>query len=469
MSENREQVSENNEFQVLLKRYREMREEEVPSFFDVEEFEQIIDYYLDEFQLEEAEQAASLGNKQHPTSVELKYKCIQISIEQGHPKKALRLLQEIPAWENNNPELYFLKGTALCMIGRHREAESDFDRALDITDEDTFDALINISIAFENARRYELAIKYLVKAWEIDPLNLSVLFDLGYFHERVDKFEKSAGFYKAYLDQDPFSDNVWYNLGIVYHRLERFSEAVEAYDFSIALNPDYASAYFNKANVWADAGEYQKAIACYLEFLDIEPENTQAWCYLGECYEQINEFEKSLESYRRLIEIDNTDAEGWFGAGMAYYRKNMIGEAITYILKAIEFDDQNTDYWLNLGYAYEEAGMAEEALKCYFFVVRKDKREKDGWLSFTELMMKEGDFRKAIPFLDEAVSHHPNEESFRMKLAVCHLMAGDPGLAEENFRAALKISHHALSEFEYYIRDNRVPEHFRKIIQKFKK
>ena len=47
MSENREQVFENEEFHVLLRKYEDMRGGTQSIFFDVEEFEQIIDYYLD--------------------------------------------------------------------------------------------------------------------------------------------------------------------------------------------------------------------------------------------------------------------------------------------------------------------------------------------------------------------------------------------------------------------------------------
>ncbi len=63
MSENREQVFENEEFQVLLRKYEDMRSGSQSIFFDVEEFEQIIDYYLDDFQYDEAREAATAGEK----------------------------------------------------------------------------------------------------------------------------------------------------------------------------------------------------------------------------------------------------------------------------------------------------------------------------------------------------------------------------------------------------------------------
>jgi tetratricopeptide (TPR) repeat protein len=468
MSENKEQVFENEEFQVLLRKYEDMRSGIQSIFFDVEEFEQIIDYYLDDFQYEEAKVAAQLGRQQHPASVEIKYKFIHIYIEQGQPKKALALLEELPAWENNNAERYFLKGTALVLLGKLKEAEIQFDTALENSADDTFDALVNISIAYENVRHFELAIKYLIQAYHQQSDNLSVLYDLGYFYERLHRFEESLKFYLEYLDIDPYSDNVWYNVGIVYHKLEKFREAVGAYDFSIAINPDYASAYFNKASVWINAGKYDRAVRTYRDFLEVEPENTQAYCYMGDCYEQMERLDDALEAFQKVIEIDNSDPEGWFGAGMIYQRKEMHQEAITYILKAIEFDNNNLDYWINLGYANEDAGLYEEAVKCYGFVTRADAKDLDGWSALTGLLMKEGVFDQALVFLREAYPYHSSEPLVLVRMAVCHLQEGNRGLALRFLREALESDRSMVEEFELYFPSGTGHKEINKLIQSFK-
>jgi tetratricopeptide (TPR) repeat protein len=469
MSENREQVFENEEFQVLLRKYEDMKGRARPIFFDVEEFEQIIDYYLDDFQYDEARNAANLGKRQHPTSVEIKYKFVHIHIEQGQPKKALALLEEIPVWEENNPERYFLKGTALCLTGKLKESEAQFDRGLELSGEETFEALINISIAFENVRHFEQALKYLIQAFRQQPENLSVLYDLGYFYDRLHKFDESLKYYHQYLDLDPYSDNVWYNIGIVYHKMEQYKEAVDAYEYSIVLNPDYASAYFNKASVWVNAGNFDKAIESYREFLDVEPESTQAYCYMGDCYEQMNKLDNALDSFRKVIELDNSDPEGWFGAGMIYHRKGEQQEAITYILKAIEFDNKNLDYWINLGYANEDAGLVDEAIKCYTYVTRTDPKDLDGWSALTGLLMKEGDYEKSLGALREAFVNHSGDAGIKLKMAVCHLKQGEKKLAVKFLEEALEANSDLESEFAYFFpEDAREPE-IERIIKQYKK
>jgi tetratricopeptide (TPR) repeat protein len=468
MSENKEQVFENEEFKLLLRKYEDMRSGVQSIFFDVEEFEQIIDYYLDDLQYDEAREAANLGEKQHPTSVEIKYKFVHIYLEQGKPRKALTLLERIPTWEEGNPERFFLKGTALCQLGKLKDAEIQFDRALELSAEDTFEALLNISIAFENVRHYELAIKYLLQAYRQQPENLSVLYDLGYFYDRLHRFDESLKYYEQYLDLDSYSDNVWYNVGIVYHKLEQYDKAVEAYDFSIAINPDYASAYFNKASVWVNAGKFEKAIEAYEEFLEVEPESSQAYCYMGDCYEQMNRLDDALAAFKKVIEMDNTDPEGWFGAGMIYTRMNMYQEAITYILKAIEFDNNNLDYWINLGYANEDSGLIEEAVKCYGFVTRSDASDLDGWTALTGLLMREGEFSQALSFLREAYIHHPTEAKIKVKMAVCHLKLGKEKLAKEFLLEGLETDSSLVSDFHYYCPAGSYGRGIESIIQRFK-
>ncbi len=468
MSENKEQVFENEEFEILLRKYEDMRSGVQSIFFDVEEFEQIIDYFLDDFEYDEAKEAANLGEKQHPSSVEIKYKFVHIFIEQGNAKKALALLEEIPDWEDSNPERYFLKGTANCLMGKLKEAERQFDRALELSGEETFEALLNISIAFENVRHYELALKYLTQAFGQQPENLSVLYDMGYFYERLHKFDESLKYYERYLDLDPFSDNVWYNIGIVYHKIELFEKAVEAYDFSISLNPDYASAYFNKATVWIHAGNFERAITSYKDFLEIEPENTQAYCYMGDCFEQMERLDDAVSAFQKIIEIDNTDPEGWFGAGMIYILQNRHEEAIAYILKAIEFDSSNLDYWINLGYVSEDAGQIEEAIKCYAHVTRSDTADPDGWIALTGLLMKEGDFEQALNFLRSAYVHHPDMAAIMVKMAICYLKMEEHSLALKFIDEGLKKDSSLLADFAYYFPEGSYGTDIESIIQKYK-
>lgn len=467
MSEKNEPVFENEEFLMLLQKYETMRKSKSAAFFDVEEFEQIIDYYLDEFQYEHAAEAAELGTEQHPASVEIRYKVVHIYLEQGMGRQALEVLGNIPAYEHGNAEFYYLRGTALCVSGRIQEAEKDFDKGLSITTEDPFEALLNIAIAFENARQYRHAIKYLEQAHRISPEYLSVIYDLGYFHERIDQYGKSVEYYQLYLDHDPFSENVWYNLGVAYFKLEQPLKAVEAYDYSLALNPDYASAHFNKASAYNSMGEYKKAIETINEFLLKEPDNTQALVFLGDAYEQLGDLQKALETYKKIIELDNTDSEGWFGAGMVQYQLNKFDEATIYLLKALEFDNQNTDYWINLGYVYQESGKSDEALKCFARTVKIDKTDREAWNELAGLLITVDRYSEALDVLRGALAVFPGDEGFLVRQAECYYRLGDKAGGVAALEKALEKNPKAVVEFMMNMEDMVLDAATRRMIQRY--
>ncbi len=469
MSEKNEPIFENEEFLELLQKYESMRNSKHSAFFDVEEFEQIIDYYLDEFQYDEASEAAQLGSQQHPASVEIKYKVVHIYLEQGIGKPALEILEQVPRWEHSNSEFYFLRGTAFCLTGRIQEAEKNFDKGLSLSTEDTFDALLNIAIAFENARQYRHAVKYLEKAHVLIPDYLSAIYDLGYFHERLDNFQKSVEYYQKYLDIDPFSENVWYNLGVAYFKLEQPHKAIEAYDYSLALNPDYASAFFNKANTYASLSKYHLAIETISEFLEIEPDNPQALLFLGDAYEQSGQLRKALKVYKKLIEEDNTDPEGWFGAGMALYQMSKYDEATIYLLKALEFDNQNTDYWMNLAYVYEELEKWEEAAKCFGQVVKIDPSDLEAWNSLARLLLLTNALDKALEVLKKAVAEFPDDAHLAVKMSSCQYRLGNRSAGYDFLETALKKDRKLFVDFLFITENTFLDKNARKLIERHTK
>jgi len=420
-----EKMQDGNEFQQTLKRYEEMMRLNVRYFFDVEEFENIIDYYIDIRNFTFANKAIELGLAQHPGSFELMVKYVHLYLESGNPSKAVEMLNKLPDFEKENPEYYLLKGTALAQLGKNREAEKNFDIALEKTTDDKVEILMNISLAFESSNNFKQSVKYLKLAHEEDNTDLHVLYDLAYYYERMKMLEESVNYYNKYLDIDPFAENVWFNLGVVYYKMNRYSDALKAYDYAITINPKYASAYYNKANIYANEGEYSTAIEVYKEFIELEPNHIPSYCFLGECYEEIGKYKDSLDVFRHLISIDNTAPEGWYGAGMAYMFLEDYKNAQSYILKAIDFDRDNEDYWFSLGDVYERSSRFNEAIKCYKKVTSIDHKDREAWVRQASIQVKQDNPRQALKTLREAFRWNMNCQDIVYMLSAVYFILND--------------------------------------------
>ena len=91
-------------------RFEEMLEQNKEYFFDVEEFENIIDHYLVSSKLKNASWAAELGCSQHPDAIAIKLRKAQVMASCKKPQRALQYLNEIEVGEPWNPDLHIVKG-----------------------------------------------------------------------------------------------------------------------------------------------------------------------------------------------------------------------------------------------------------------------------------------------------------------------------------------------------------------------
>lgn len=96
----------NQDFEKSLKRFEEMLSGGVHQFFDADELEEIIDYYMQWFNLELAKKALDFAMEHYPYSSSLKIKLAQYLSSQHNTREALNILNDVEMVESNNSELY---------------------------------------------------------------------------------------------------------------------------------------------------------------------------------------------------------------------------------------------------------------------------------------------------------------------------------------------------------------------------
>lgn len=423
-----------------ISRFEEMVSRNDSCYFDVYEFENIIDYYLDQHNFINAISAIERGLKQHPNSVSLILRLAQIHIQNGKPSKGLQCIREIESVENSNFELHLLKGTALNVLGRKEEAHQSFDKAIALTIENKDDVVFSVACSYLNTRRYNLAIKYLHLAYEINPQNLSVIHELALVYEKTDLPWKSIRYYKKYLDIDPYAEHIWFNLGMVYSGLDEYEKAVEAYDYAIAICPDYVSAYFSKANTFVNLEKYYEAIDTYKQILFIEPDNMQAYSYIGECYDKLGMYRRAIYFYRKALNIDNSFGDAWYGLGMAHYNMKDYTTCIKLFKEANNTDPENPDYWYMLGETYRKLDQFDKSTESFNRAVELDPNDYEAWLSHADIFFMENNISKAISVLNKAYKYNKDVSTINYNLAAYYLYDNQPELAGKFFEKGLLIN-----------------------------
>ena len=379
------------------------------TYFDVSEFEGIVEQLLEEGDLQASEIAAKQGIQIHPNAVPLQLKYAQVLINKGHYKKSLKYLQLAEKVDEANPDIHLLKGSARMVMGNESEALLSFRKAIKYAGSDIDEILYHIGTTYAQIGEIKKAIYYFEKSVKANPSNDLALYDLGFFYDQDGNYHKSIRCYNQYLDIDPFSHYVWFNLGTVYNKTENHKKAIEAYEYAYAINDKFHIALFNIGNALANDERFDEAIEKYKEFLVNDPDNDDAYCYIGECFLNLEDNIKSEYYYRKAIQLNKKNDTGWFGIGLIFWVELQFEESIEYIRKAISLDDLNPEYWLTLGKVYKDFNNKEEAIKAFKKAARLEAENSEIWIAWAEVYLKFGEDGKAIRILKKGIEN--NEDS----------------------------------------------------------
>lgn len=410
----------------LVKYYEEMMDNNDQYFYDVDEFEEIIDYYFEQNELVKASRAIEMSKKQHPDSIALQLKTALLYINQSKPQKALPILNTIQKMALQKEEVYVLKAHAYNLMKNDQKAMSYFDKTLKCTqDSDKEEMLTRIGYSFQQRGKYQQAIKYFNMAFERNPSSTDHIFNIAICYEELQDTTNSIVFLQKYLDIDPFSEIIWFKLGKTFELQNEYEKAIEAYDYSLAIEESFAHVYLSKGTLLMSIGEYQQAIRTFEALLEIEDDFIEAYCFIGECFSQMDKKNKAIRYFFKALHIDNEYSEAWFNIGNIKLEQEKFKESIHYLKKAKIFEPDNAEYWFTLAEAYAAHGDYVNTRKAYQKALFFDPYCEEYWCKYAQYLFNRGHIDKAINVIEKAGEYHFNSNNLLFYLAGFYLTKKD--------------------------------------------
>jgi tetratricopeptide (TPR) repeat protein len=376
------------------------------SYFDVSEFEGIVEYLLDVGDINASEIAARQGIQIHPGAVPLQLKYAQVLLSKGKYKNALKYLNLAEQIELTNPDVHLMKGSAWLVIGDKHEAEKSFRKAIRNAGVEKDDILYHIGASYVQAGEIERAVSYFEKSLNLNPENELALYDLGFFSDQEGDFRKSIEYYNRYLDIDPFNFSIWFNLGISYNKAGDFEKAIQAYEYALALNEEFDQSLFNIGNAYANAGKYLEAIQKYNEYLELDPANDDAWCYIGECYLNLEEHDQAETYYSKAIELNPQNDTAMFGLGLIMWVEKKFNKSVGFIKKAIRVDGMNAEYWVTLAKVYTDYDKPLKAEEALIRAAGLDAENAEVWITWVDMYVQMDDMENALRILNAGIEQN---------------------------------------------------------------
>lgn len=386
----------------LVNQYEKLTLNENSPFFDTDQYEQIIEFYLQGDQLEKAEEVINRAVDQHPSSTSLLLHRAQLLIFKGNTDEAVRIIDYVKVLEPYNPEVYMLLGNAMDEIGKYDEAIELYSEALKY-DTDKDDVLLYMAYTFENADRYPEAIKVLKEALAFNPDNMQALSELAFCCDFSDNYLDSKAFLEDFIDKYPYSYMAWYCLGVIQYRMELLTDAIVSFDYAAIINPEYIPAQLNMGNIYFVQEKYELSIECFKKILDTSKDDIFALCYIANCYKQLDNNRLARNYYKKAIEVDARYSDAWYGIGCTYQGDENHALAVDYFKKAIDLSEDDHTFWYALADSYSELNEPRLAYKAYDKALELDNKNPEYWIGFVLFLRDYGFEKEAVQMAKSAI------------------------------------------------------------------
>lgn len=437
--------SSDENFEELLRRYEQYESNHQNGYFDVEELEQIADFYLWKGRPKESSKAVDLGLKLHPNSTSLQIKRAKIYATIGNKDKAMQILER--SADPNDIETMLVKGEILVSLNRFEEADALFMKII-YSREAEFDNLcLDIAYIYLSAQSFERCLKYLHEGIKFNPDNIDILYELAFCYEQTGQFDKCIATHNKIIDLQPYSGETWFNLGQVYFLLNKFDKAVEAYDYATIINENDSAAWLQKSHALFQMENYKEAIENYKIYSEMTEYKSNVLVYIAECYEKMEDFDNALKTYDEALSFDDMNLEAWTGKAICYLEKEEFQLSINHSLKALEIDPNASEVWVYLAEAYVSLELYTDALIAYESSLALEHNQPDTLVALANVNFELGELEKAKEIYLQVYQAYPDTENIQVFLAIasCKLNQIDEALLF--LEEAVKLNNNATEIF----------------------
>ena len=436
-----QQFSNNND-DLPLSKFEMMLKTNSVYFFDSNEFEEIILFYVDSGKFSLANKALQLGLQQHPSSVSLKLIQVELLILDEKLDRAEKILEQLEEIEPSNEEIYIQKATILSKQGQHKKAVESLQTAL-LFAEDDAEILSMIGMEYLFLEDFDTARFNFAKSLDVEFENYSSLYNVIYCFDMMKKHHEAIDYLRAYIDKEPYSEIAWHQLGRQYYIVYDYANALEAFEYAILIDEEFIGAHLEKAKTLEELGHYEEAIDFYHKTMELDTPTSFAYLRIGKCYEALKRPNDAIEFYNKTVNEDPLLDKGWLALTDIFVSNKNYHKALFYVKKALSIDEENNLYWHKFAEINLKLNLFEEAVKAYYKCIGLQDDRLEVFLALADVLHYLGEFHESIRVLLDAREVYKDVAELNYRLGCLHLVVGKDREAMHFLEKALK------EDFEY--------------------
>ena len=392
-------------------------------YLDADIFEIIICYYLENENIDKAEELLQQALKLYPNDEDIRFLEILLA-EEKDAEYALELTEKCLA-KFSDKAFFLMKATLLFQLNNYDSGEEAFYNFLEkIGDEnektETYyrtaiflcdSCAVNYDSEEEDMKRILLIKKFVEYAVSQEfsankLLEFAVdFFDYGYVKEAKLLLNKA-------IDDNSYNLEAWQMLSEINIAAGNYAEAADALLYRIALKENNKSIYFNCAVCFQKAKKYELAIEYFDLQMDKYPEeldNIKLFCDIlaaqGDCFIEMDKFDEAEKKFEEVLKINKNHFKALVLIALCFYNQENNDKALKYLNNALEIepDYDNYDYenlYVIAGKIFEDISEHSKQKKEYLLSALMAYRKSLVYLNLARKMEKnyENDIDHKIAF-----------------------------------------------------------------------
>jgi|SRR5690625_907226 len=407
-------------------------------FFDADEFELIITYYMDTGKMALARKAAKIAFDQHPDSSILKLLKVEILVYENKIDTAEAILDELYEIEPYNPEIYIHKANILSKRNLHEQAVEVLKMAGELLgDDEEISSMIAMEYMF--LEDFEQAKFHFLKVLDLDPQDSSSLYNIIYCFDYLDQTREAIAFLNDFLDEQPYSEIAWHQLGLQYLDLDEPMKALDCFDFAIISDDTFIGAYMEKAKLLERFEKYEEAIECYQTTIELEDATAFAYLHIGICYNKMGITGSALDYFNKSLQEDPLLDKTWLAITEFYVEREQYRQALYYIEKAIAIDEENIEYWQLYAKINQHLNRHEEAKKAFKRSQELSSFDFENRITTCDLLIEEKELEAALEEMELAQEVFSPTAEVEYRLAGLYLSLNEEKLGLLHLKKALSL------------------------------
>lgn len=299
-------------------------------------------------------------------------------------------------------------------------------------------AYLKRGITYRERGELEEAQRDLRRAAELDPTATQPLELLGDVLAALQRYDRAAERYEAYLALDDKSARVLYKLALAYFRHGSPDRALEPLDRALALQPDLAEARYLRGICLRDAGRLEEARVALEEAARLAPGLLSAREALADVHRARGDTRRMVEQLEALAALEPGRPERWIAVGLAHARAGRHEAAVVALGHAVDrFPDSSRVYaalgqvWLETAEARNDRVALGKALEALTLAAARADAGGSTLALLGRAWLRAGDAASAERYLRQAVARLPVPPDAYGDLAQAAERRGDLAAARE--------------------------------------